>query len=320
MSLSTGLFGKLPYYPALLPDSNNIASWTSGGAASTVFDYENLATTGTLIRLRNLQCKNPASYPTAISLAADNYQANSVDASAINNAGLLGAWLETYGATAAQNRLMLTALNSTGSTITNQWFSWGIQVEEPNIAQRQQFPGAFGDLTADEEALATKYASGSRGVLPRTLDWVIANEYKTQIVDAAVLGQNIAAGTSTQTYAQDSVKAGEILVLAGLWCSPGAGTDGLAVTIGVDNNASLYTISAYGLGTGTMQPAFIQARQQIVLTAQANSSVSNVTVAGVFWHVRLTDEILARVGTPAELAQLQKTAPGTLDKVTVGVL
>ncbi len=314
MGLTTGLFGHLPFYPAVLPDATNIASWTSGGAATSVFDYEDVQTTGKLLRLRNLQLATPTTYPTSITVTADSYITPAVDAATIGKATVAGAipsaWGNVHNA-AAGRKLRATALNSTGGTITNQWFSWGVQVGRPTIAEKLLLPGLF-PVSSDERALADKYSIGSRGVLPRTLDWIIANEFATQIVDAVVLGQVMGATTTRQTWIQESARANEVLVLAGLWMSPGSGTDALTLQVGIDNNTNLYQVAAYGLGQGVPQPCFLMGRQQIVLQANANTTVSNVNVSAVIWHCRLTDEIRVRLG------DIQSGAD--VEKITVGVI
>ncbi len=311
MSLTTGILGTLPFYPALLPDAADINSFTAGGNATTVFDYEGLAGANVIARLRNLQTAN--NQKVALTVTADSYTANAIDAAAVNMAqSTYNAWGRTFGETAIQNRLLMTALNNSAGTITDQWFSWGVQVERPNIAQMQQFAADF-SLTAEQQALAEKYASGSRGVLPRSLDWIIANEYATQITGGGVLGQTLNLTTSMQTAWQESVGPNEALVLVGLAVTPGTYANNITLQVGIDNTANVYQITSFGLGSGAIQPCFLQAKQQIVIAANAGANVSNITVTPVIWHVRLTDEIRAHMGMPVK-------DPNTLAKVLVGVL
>jgi hypothetical protein len=319
VALSTADLRAVKYLPALLPDATVIGSIGSNTTA-TLFRYGNLKSTGRLISLRSLQFSQSATATAGLvlSLQADRYGSQLTPIAstlAFTSTNPSTAW----DLKAGQNLLQALVINAGTSALTNVGANWSIAVEAPSVAVKTVFGDLVGQgLTAREQQLAQQYGltgPSPRGVLPRTLHWIVENEYRTQIVDAVVIGQaltSLPAGTEV-LMGQEAARSGEMLVIRSLWSTQGSGTDGLTMVVQVDDNKEFLEINAYGLGVALPAPAFIQAEQQVAIYALANSTVSNVVMGAEVWHVRLTDEIRYRLGN-LDVPQQVK------DKIDAGVL
>ena len=316
-SLSAGYLKNLDKFPYLLPDSVNIASLASSSITlTTLFDYSGLKSSGLLVRPRYVQASNATG--VKLEFVADDFRPKLTYSSALAEFNPFeDAFGETWNAPAG-DFVQLLAQQNTGAAIDNFWANWSLEAFRPNVAQRLQLPGSLRAPTAAEEQLGQKAGLGGpqpRGVLPRTLDWIIDNEYRTQIVAIDLLTQVTDVDTGAPTLiGQANAKGNEALVLAGLYTSQGSGTDGLSMLIGIDEDDGFLTVTAYGAGGGKPMRTFIQAASQIKIQASATATSDSVTMAAVVWHVRLTEEIKARLGD--EAAQNTPAA----EKIASGVL
>lgn len=313
-ALSTGLFKKLTKFPYLLPDAALIPSFAAGANPTLVFSYADLAGSGLLLRARDLQAASVAG--VTLRPHADEFQPRPIDSAAIAALDpFRDAWRETSNLVAA-SLLQLNVANGTGATQDNYWANWGVEVWKPNVAQKLQLPGTFA-LDSAEQALAQSHGLNPptpRGVLPRTLDWIMANEYANQILDAVPVAQTLAVpGTGAPVLVgQVNAAANEALVIAGFATSQGSGADGLTVWLGVDTDDSFLQIPAYPAGGGKPMLTFIQCASQAKIQASATSAVAAASIAAVVWKVRLTDEIAARIGKPASAQVVAKESAGVL--------
>lgn len=314
--ISAGLLEKLKFLPAILPDGTTLASLASGAGATPLATYGNLQESGLLTSLRDLQVYRAQTPGVTVSVQADNYSTPQIDSLALS---LVDPRLDSHRAGAdlsAAQSLAVNATNVTGAPVPLFWGNWTLAAERPSIAQKLKYPEFF-TLTGDEQKLAAQMGltgQNPRGVLPRTLAWIIENEYKTQIVDAVTLAQTLPVGaTSAATlFIQEARRANEMLVLAGLAITAGSGADGLSLWIGVDTKNTFLQVPAYALGSGKPLRTFIQAGQQLKIQAASTSAIAAVSIAATIWHVRLTDEIRVRMGS--------LTSGPVFDKIQAGVL
>lgn len=322
MALTTGFFKeRVKAFPTLLPDATTIAPLAAGAAAQQLFSYAGLASSGRLVTLRSLRYLSSAG--VSIAVQADRFgtvPSDTVATSLLAGPDPLAGPL--VNAVAASN-LSAILQNTSGAAVASYWANWSVLVDNPSVAQLIKL-GKAASLSASQQALAQKYGLAGatpRGVVPRTFEWIRDNEYKTQLVDVAPLGQtkDVPAGGVPILFAQDNAKAGEMLVLAGLIGSPGTGADGLAFVVQIDDDQSFLVIPAYPAGQvngGVAQvalPIFAQAESQIQVYASSQGGTNNVSLAASIWHVRLTDEIRYRMG--------DNTVPQAVqDKIDVGVL
>ena len=172
-------------------------------------------------------------------------------------------------------------------------------------------------LTGAEQQLAAQAGltgSTPRGVLPRTFEWVVHNEFESQVTDSAVIGQalpTLVAGTPV-LMAQDSAHGDEALVIRSLYTTQGTGSDGLTMIVQVDDDDAFLQTPAYGLGVALPVEVFILASQQVSIYAVSTTSTNDVAMSAEIWHVRLTPEIRYRLG--------QSVASSVSQKIQVGVL
>ena len=314
--ISAGLIEKLKFLPAILPDGTTVPSLASGAGATPLATYGNLQESGLLTSLRDLQVYRAATPGVTVSIQADNYSTPQIDSLALS---LIDPRLDSHreGANlAGAQSLAVNAANATGSPVPLFWANWTLAAERPSIAQKIKFPEFF-TLSPEEQQLAAQAGltgPNPRGVLPRTLSWIIENEYKTQIVDAVTLAQTLPVGATAAAtlFIQEARRANEMLVLAGLAITAGSGADGLAIWIGVDTSDTFLQIPAYALGSGKPLRTFIQAGQQIKIQAASTTPIAAVSIAATIWHVRLTDEIRVRMG--------QVKSGAVYDKIQSGVI
>lgn len=310
--LTTGKLKALKYLPAMLPEAVNLATIASSATPAQMWLYGNISTqqSNRVVTLRSLQA--PSTTDVSLIVTSDQFSAQSVDSVA---AALLAPQDPTHGPlweTVAADRILVQAQNQSGATVDNFWANASVLVERPSIAQLDKIGVP---LTGAQQALADKYAFGSRGVLPRRFEWVRDNEYKTQIVDAAVYSAtlDVAAG-ATPIFFTATVGADEMLVMAALAVTPGSGSDGLTTLIQVDDEQSFLPVPNFPAGSGKPLALFVQAGQQIIVTATATTTVNNVSIAANIWRVRLTPEIRFRMGDAAAATQT------VAEKITAGVL
>ncbi len=310
--LTTGKFKALKYLPSMLPEAVNLASLASGTGQTQLWQYGNIQTASSnrLVTLRALQ--HVSSSGVNLFVAADKFGPPAIDTVGAALFGPEGTTLGPLFDAVATSRLIVSAQNQSGVTVDNVWANASVLVERPSIAQLQKMQVT---LTDAQQALATKYASGARGVLPRRFEWIRDNEYKTQIVDASIYADtlDVAAGASP-TFFQVSADSGEMLVMAGLAVTAGSGTDGLTTLIQADDELAFLSVPNYPAGQGKPIPLFLQAAQQFIVTATATTAVNNVSIAALVWHVRLTDEISYRMGNTSAVSQ------ALAEKITVGVV
>lgn len=313
--LSSGLFSKLTSFPAVLPDTTSIAALASGGPPQQFFSYGNMRSTGIVARLRDLQSYTPAAAGVTVSLTADTFKSDRIDMLAASGLDPReDAYADVWNAAAA-NTLAADVANNTINAIPLWWAAWAVEIEKPSIAQKLQFPHRF-TLTAAEQAMAQQMGitpPTPRGVLPRSLRWIIDNEFRNQIIDAVPYANTLnVSSSSTSFFIATPKSADEILVLASLSLTPGSGSDGLTYQLGVDQVSDFLELPAYGIGTAKPLPIFVQATQQIQLQATSTAGNNAVQAAGVVWHVRKTDEIRVRLG--------EITSGAVYDKIQAGVL
>lgn len=312
MGLTTGFITEtLKYLPALLPDVAQNASTVTlavAAAPTPLFRYEHLRKRR-LVTLRGLQTPDTAG--VTLTVQADNFNSKPIDNAA---AALWAPFNPTAGSiwsTAAWDTLQVNAQNRTSDAIT-YWASANILVEQASLARRAKFPASIA-LTGVEKEQVQRLGLDGRGVLPRDFEWVRLNEYQNQIVDAVPLSATLPVGTSGPVYfAQDSAKGDEMLVIAGLAVSPGSGSDGLTVSITLDDGDVVLSYPTYALGSGKPIPLFIQAAQNMEISMTATTAESSVQCSVLVWHVRLTDEIRVRLGTV--------TSGKVYDKVMAGIV
>lgn len=314
MGLSTGFFGQtVKYFPCLVPDGSLQSSTAAHSALSPLFTFGNIQGTKKLLTLRDVQFNSAQGMN--LQLYADGFQPAPLDAAA-------GALLVTNDPTAydgwnapAASRLQLSYQNTTGSAITNWWSSWGVLAEVPTYAQRLKFPLYLPRLSPQEQAMADKLGltgPDPRGVLPRTFEWIVENEFRTQITAAAKFGQTMSVTSAGANFFTDLPRDNEILVMRAFMGSAGSGSDGLAWVFNVDENQTWLQFSAYAPAQGVPLSLFIISTQQITVSAVSTSTVANVSACATIWHVRKTDEIKARIGEEADPVAATKVAAGVL--------
>lgn len=314
-SLTVGLLSRIELLPVMLPDAA-VATLQPGVTPAAIFSYADLSRRGRVVRARHLNVQDPGTTGAAILYAtADRVTPPPADAHALNTAAALGPGVAHHEAwdLQAADYLLLRAQNQTGSAAT-VWLNWVVEADRPSIARLAQLGRP---LDPRQEDLAKKYGltgSTPRGVLPRSLDWIIQNEYRNNILAASTvaLTQAVAPGVPV-SFVQMTPPADACLVLTSLYVSPGSGADGLTLLYGVDGDNDLYSLPAYPLGSaGAPVAHFLQARRQLNISCTATSTVAAVTMAAVVWQVRLTPEIEAHQGSV--------TAGEVAEKVEVGVL
>lgn len=315
-ALSTGLFSRLRSFPQVLPDGKNITTLDNTANQTEVFSYSRMAANGLLVRARDVQFKAPSASGLSYLLTADGFISPTVDALAASN---MRAQIDAGGEvwnTAAYNTLTLNVQNQTGSTISDQWTNWSIEVDRPSVATKLQFPEAF-VVSPEEEELARTFGVGPRDVLPRPLSWIIANEYAGHIVDTIPFSATKdVADTGTTSFFGVNVQGGTMLVLRSLYISAGSGSDGLTAQLTVDEQSDFLSLPAYSVGNGNPVATFIQAEKSISLQCTATSASNSVSVAGVVWVVRLTDLIRARLNLGVQNA-IERDAKGNILKTSV---
>ena len=306
------LTSQIRYLPALVPDATTIATLATAGAATPAFSYTGLGQKR-LVTLRGLQHANTSGVNLVVS--ADTRNSKTIGSAADALWTPFDPVAEQQWNAGAWNSLVVTAQNTTAANIDTYWLAANLLVQNPDVAQKIKWTQP---LTAADQALAEKaglIGTNPRGVLPRTFEWIRQNEYQNQIVNAVPSAKtvNLAANVA-QTIADASAGANEMLVLAGLAVSPGAGTstDGLKVIVSVDNGDLDLQWDAYPLGSGKPAPWFLQAQKNIVVQVIASEAVNTVHCAALIWHVRLTDEIRVRL--------LELTSGPVYDKIQSGVL
>lgn len=316
MALSTAFFKALKYLPALVPDALMLPSVASNTTPQTLFSYGNLRSTGRLVTLHSLQFQQSATDvgASAIVAQADTYSTPLVPVAAILPQVAVRPG-RPYRLPAAANRLQVL-LSNPGSALTNFGVNWTVLVEQPNIAQKIKFPQDF-SLTAQERQLAAQAGltgQTPRGVLPRSFEWVVENEFRNQVTDSAVIGlavPTLQPGVPVQ-MAQDAAHGQEILVIRSLYTTPGTGSDGLTMTVQVDDNDAFLQIPAYGLGIALPVEVFIIAEQQVTITASCTTATNDIAMSAEIWHVRLTPEIQYRLGQAVPASVSQKIEAGVL--------
>lgn len=318
MALSTSQFSALRYLPALLPDALTIPTLGTSGTPTNLFSYGNLKATKRLVSLRSLQFPQSSTdvgTQTLLIATADRYSTGPV--SLLSTLPMSSVRAEGVWNLPAASNLLQVQVQNPGADLSNFAANWSILVEEPAIAQKLKFPQSF-TLTAAEQQLASKMGvtGGSpRGVLPRSFDWILENEFKNQVADRAVIGQyqaTVYASGQPTLMGIDTAKGNEVLAIRSLYTSQGSGSDGLTLLVQVDDNDAFLTINAYGGGVALPMPCFILAEQQVAIYALSSSNASDVAMSMEVWHMRQTPEIMARMGEAVSSTLAEKIQAGIL--------
>lgn len=322
-ALGAGFFSNLKMFPTLLPDAV-VINVTGGNPPVDVFSYPKLRDTGLLYRARYAQWSDPGSSGVNLTFAADGFVTNPLDAQAASAFDpFVDGWRETTKMQATGNlrwaiQSLADANNSeTAPTLTNWWANWAVEVVRPTLAERIAFPAQLPPLTPAEADLAARFGltgpNARADTMPRGLGWIVENEIRNNILDAYMVAENGAtSSTSSLLVCQEQVRGDQCLFLAGISTSPGSGSDGLTVKIGIDSDTpSFWSAPAYGLCSGKPIRCLIPAEQSVTVELTSTAAVSKVQAAAVIWRVRLTDVLRARLGLLTE-------GP-VFDRVTAGV-
>lgn len=305
--LTSGLFKSLRHLPAVLPDAATV-SLGANSVPTPIFSYPGLKATGRLISLMSLQQGGVSGIQWSVQ--ADGQVLGPYDAAAA------ALWdpsdpLHTMITRATvTGRLEVLAQNTTATAVDLLWSNASVLVQEPSIAEKLQYPSTF-PLTAGEKVLATKYGLAQNPALPKSFREIIDTEYRPFVSSVVPLGKTLTTSSTLQAVATVTPNAGEMLVLTGLAVSPGSGSDGLTVQVGIDEDTSLLQLPAYGLGSGKPVFLFIPATQMIQIALSSTTAVT-ASCSALVWHVRLTDAMRVRLGAI--------TSGPVYDQVTAGVL
>lgn len=300
-ALTSGFLRRTPkYLPAEVPDAVSL-SLAAQGAPQAIFQYGTLAADGRAYSLAGLATASTAGVNVAVT--ADGRGAAQLQSAAM---ALIPptelpprAWHADF-----HDRLQVTAANSTTAALSPWWALARIRILTPSIGLRLSQPGVWPALGAGDQALAAQFdLTGSASTGSRWLDFAGIRDrvYAPNIRMAAVYGKTVTATSAPTTVVQLSPGAGELLVLRALAVSPGSGSDGLTVTLGVDEDSAFAAWPAYGLGNGAPVGCFIQATEQITLSLSASSSTS-ATLAASVWAVHITPAIAARLKQTVSVA------------------
>jgi len=316
MGLSTGFLKEVRYLPFLAPDGVVLPSLAASTVGYPLFSFTQLTKLARVARLRHVRALAEAG--VGLTFTADSYSTPLVDTAAM---GLVTAPIGLSGdpwTMRALNRLTGTVTNNTGSAVSNWWATWAVEWDTVPLALKARHTTDYGALTPEEQTLLEQAGlTGPEGqsTVPRDLTWIIRNEYVPHIREAVLLGQTltVTAGANPTLFVQEARQdANEMLVLAGLAISPGSGSDGLTLMVGLDDQDDFYTTPAYPLGQSGFTPWFIQAPRLIKLQATATTTVTNVSLVAWIWHVTLTDAIRYRLEEGA--------AAAVADQIEVGLL
>lgn len=311
MGLTTGFLTEtLKYLPALLPDTAGEAATVplaTNGAPKPLFSYAHIRARR-LVTLRGLQHPNTAG--VVLTVQADNYQSKPIDNSAATLWAPYNPIAGSIWNASAWKSLQVNAQNLTTNAIT-YWAAANILVEAPDLARMDKYVGDI-TITGAQQAEIAKLGIDGRGVLPRDFEWIRLNEYQNQIVDAVPLSATLPVSAAPVTFAQDSAKANEVLVVAGVAVSPGSGSDGLTLVFTLDDGDLTLSYPAYALGMGNPIPMFLQAAQNVQVTMTATTAEASIQCSVLVWHVRLTDEIRVRLGTIQSGRVYQKVTSGVV--------
>lgn len=299
MSLTTGTIKELPYFPALLPDGVFVASFGNGSPQSLT-SLASLRQRNVLATLRRLRA--PSTSGIKLLVQADNYQPPDMDSGAVMKAPTPAGLANDPWRVTAANQLALSARNSSGAAASNWWATWLVEVQRPNAALIQQYPSVYGgEISADQEAAATAEDLANPligGLAPRPLEWILGNEYGSQVRRSVMLGKTISlpANAEPQLYVQATRSdPDEMLVLRGIVCDPGTGSDSLTITFSTDEGSFSYDVLAYPLGQVGLIPMMLQADRLIEVKASSTSAES-IAIACQIDHVVRSDLVNARLG------------------------
>lgn len=300
-ALTSGFLRRTPkYLPAEVPDAVTL-SLPAQGAPQPVFSYGTLATADRAYALAGLTMASTAGVSVAIT--ADGRGAAQLQSAAL---ALMPPTDLPPRLTHAdfRDRLQVTAANTTTAALNPWWALARIRILAPTIGLRLGQPGVWPALGAGDQALATKFdLTGPLATGSRALDFAAIRDrvYGPHVRMAAVYGQAVTATSTPTTVVQLSPAAGEVLVLRALAVTAGSGSDGLTVTLGVDEDSAFASWPAYGLGNGDPVGCFIQATEQITLSLSATTSTA-ATLAASIWSVQITPAIAARLKQPVSTA------------------
>ncbi len=306
-ALGAGFFKNLKMFPVMLPDAV-VMTVTGGNPPSDVFNYSNLAGTGLIYRARYAQFEDPAASGVNQTWSADGFTANPADGQAASVFDpIIDGWSETTKLQATNSlrwRVQSIADGGNGGTaptLTNWWANWVVEAARPTLADRLRFTGQLPGLTPEETAIADKLGlvgPNGRPGMPRSLDWIVENEIKNNIMDAYMVAtQGNVSSSSTLLVCQEPVRGDQCLFIAGLSTSAGSGSDGLTVNIGIDSDqTNFWSAPAYGLSSGKPIRCLIPAQQSAQVELTSTSAVNNVQGAAIIWRVRLTDVLRVRLG------------------------
>lgn len=308
--LTSGFLRRSPkYLPAEVPDVVSM-SLAAQGAPTPIFQYGTLAAADRAYSLAGLTMATTAGVNIAVT--ADGRGAAQLQSAALALMPAVDPPSRVWHAD-FRDRLQVTAANATTAALNPWWALARIRILHPTIGLRVGQPGVWPALGAGDQDLATKFdLTGPAATGSRALDFAAIRDrvYAPHVRMAAVYGQAVTATAAPTTVIQLSPAAGELLVLRALAVTAGSGSDGLTVTLGVDEDSAFAAWPAYGLGNGTPVPCFIQATEQLTLSLSATASTA-ATLAASIWSVQIVPAIAARLG--------QRVSVAIADAVRAGV-
>lgn len=314
MALTTGTIHQLRAFPALLPDGVYVSSFGTSTPQSLV-SLPDLHKPGRIARLRRL--RTPADTGVTLTVTADAYTSPVIDTAAAMAASAPAGLVNDPWEVTAASKLIAAARNGSGAAVADWWATWLIEIDQPNAALQQQYPAVYPALSAEQAAAAQAEHLDDpavRSLAPRPLQWIIDNEYRSQLRRSVMVGKTIslAAGGNPTTYVQAARQSpDEMLVLAGIVTSTGTGSDQLTLTIDLDEGSFTYDVLAYPLGQVGFVPLFLQAERLIQVRA-ATQTAEQISVAANIWHVGLTDAIRYALGNSVPTDITQPKVAGTL--------
>ena len=312
--LSTGRFKGENRLPVVLADAYNIPSLLALTPSTALAQYAGLRTNGQIVTLESLQHSNAAG--VSLFVTADGYSSAPLDAAA---SALFTPTDPTQGPifhNEAVSKLEIDIANTNQAPVSNFWSAWTVGLRKPTLLDRLFNHGLSPLTSAEMELLLANGIDPSRGlpsgIYPRSLKWIIDNEYRNHLRNAVPLSKSSAlpGGSAVLMFSDTPRSSDDLMVVTALAVSPGSGSDGLAAIVGVDNNESYLTLPAYPIGTGKPLPLFIQATTRLDFYLTSASAVAAASLAVVVWHVDKTDEIRVRLG--------EITEGPVFDAVTVG--
>jgi hypothetical protein len=314
MGLSMGLIQQVRYFPFVVPDGVFQASLPVGAGGSPLLALNQIASQQVWARLRALRALPQAG--VGLTVAADGYQTPLVDTGGLGLLPPPAGWDARVWDVRALDSLTVRVANNTGAAVSNWWAAWSVEFAAVPLPVRARHATLYPPLTAADQGLLAEQAADpvAASTEPRTVPWILRNEFGPAIRQAVVLSQTltVAPGTPALFVQEARTDAHECLVLTGLSVSPGSGTDGLTVVIGRDDEDAFYTTPAYPLGQAGALPWCLIAPRTLRISCTATTTVTGVALAATIWHVRLTPAIQARLGISVPAAVTQAEAVGAL--------